>query len=245
MDDLPQRLQQALDDPRWRRVRTRSSAPTLAYGRHRGPAPADARQAAVAIAFLRRPDQSWIVPLTLRPTNLRHHAGQICFPGGGFEPGETPVQAALREFEEELGLLPVEPTVRGQLDPIYVYPSNHLVYPVVFTGGWPDSAWRPDPAEVDTVIELPLDKLRCPRGPINQIRSRKVFRESRLVGEYHFDAVAYHVDQHGIWGATAMLLRQLADIVTSGGPTATAHPLTAACVASLASLTQQGQDRRS
>lgn len=220
MDDLPQRLQHALADPRWRRVRTRASAPTLAYGRHRGPAPADARHAAVAIAFLQRPDRSWIVPLTLRPISLRHHAGQICFPGGGFEAGETPVQAALREFEEELGMLPVEPTVRGQLDPIYVYPSNHLVYPVVFTGGWPEAAWQPDPAEVDTVIELPLEKLRCPCGPISQVRSRKVFRNRQPVGEYHFDAVAYHVDQHGIWGATAMLLCQLADIVAAERPTA-------------------------
>jgi len=244
MDDLPQRLQQALNNPRWRRVRTHASAPTLAYGRHRGPAPADARHAAVAIAFLQRPDHSWIVPLTLRPTSLRHHAGQICFPGGGFEAGETPVQAALREFEEELGLLPIEPTVRGQLDPIYVYASNHLVYPVVFTGGWPEAAWQPDPAEVDAVIELPLEKLRCPRGPANQVRSRKVFRERQLVGEYHFDAVAYHVDQYGIWGATAMLLAQLADIVATERPAAARDPITAsdevaaACGASLAGLAE-------
>src|SRR5687768_11349335 len=75
--------------------------PPLAYGRHAGPAPDAARQAAV-MALLYRDGDEWRVPLTLRPEHFTEHAGQICFPGGGIEPGETCETAALRELEEEL-----------------------------------------------------------------------------------------------------------------------------------------------
>ncbi len=54
--------------------------PPLAYGRHRGPAPETARRAAVAITLLQRDDGTFFIPLTLRPTTLKHHGGQVSFP---------------------------------------------------------------------------------------------------------------------------------------------------------------------
>ncbi|TVP98002.1 MAG: CoA pyrophosphatase [Planctomycetaceae bacterium] len=213
MDDLPQRIEDALREPKFRRVRARGCAPGLAYGRHRGPAPADARAAAVAITFLQHPDRSWSLPLTLRPLSLRHHAGQICFPGGRIEPGETPVQAALREFQEELGYLPGQPRQLGEFEPLYIYASNHLVFPIIFAGQAPESPWRPDPSEVDAVIEMPLDSLRSPDPPGTQKRDRQILKDDRVVGRYQFEAAAYRFDQQGIWGATAMMLNQLATIL--------------------------------
>ena len=217
MDDLTLRLQEGLGRAELRRVRTRDRAPGLAYGRYRGPAPRDARLAAIAATFLRRPDGSWTVPLTLRPLTLRHHGGQVCFPGGRIEPGETPAEAALREFHEELGHLPVDAVRVGELEPLYVFASNNLIFPVIFTGNAPAEAWRPDPAEVDEVIEFPLDLLSSPEGPQRQSRRREIRRDEQTVGRYDFDAVAYSVDRHRVWGATALLLSQLGELLGERG----------------------------
>jgi 8-oxo-dGTP pyrophosphatase MutT (NUDIX family) len=194
-------------------ARTLSSlAPTLSYGRHRGPAPAGVRRAAVAVVWLRRDDGSWWLPLTLRPQNLRHHGGQVCFPGGMIEAGETPRQAALREFQEELGQAPVDPLLCGELDPVYVYASNNLVFPVVFTAVAP-GPWEPDPIEVDSVLEMPLPMLLNPSSSIAETRSRQIIRDHCQVGEYRFGSIAYKLQGHMIWGVTAMLLGHLAQLI--------------------------------
>lgn len=187
--------------------------PSLSYGRHRGPAPTTARQAAVAIVWLRHPDGSWQLPLTLRSQSLRHHGGQVSFPGGTLEPGETPAQAALREFQEELGLAPVEPLMCGELHPLYVYASNHLVFPIVFTAAAPASPWDPNSQEVQQVLEMPLANLFRPALSNQSIRWRPVTRDRRQVGGFQFRSTAYHLHGHLVWGATAMLLAQLADLL--------------------------------
>jgi 8-oxo-dGTP pyrophosphatase MutT (NUDIX family) len=219
-DDLPRRLAEGLSRAASARNATTTIAPALAYGRHHGPAPAGARRAAVAVVWLRRDDGSWWLPLTLRPRFLRHHGGQICFPGGMIEPGETPHQAALREFHEELGHAPVEPRYCGDLAPIYVYASNNLVYPVVYTADAPRSPWDPDPAEVERVIELPLQTLRGDGEALRDTRSRQIVRDQAIVGEYQFDSVAYRVGDDLIWGATAILIHQLEAMVAARQQTA-------------------------
>ena len=77
--------------------------PELAYGRHAGPAAVDARQAAVLVLVYFQ-GGTWFVPVTVRTPGMREHAGQIALPGGAVEAEETPRQAALREFKEELGV---------------------------------------------------------------------------------------------------------------------------------------------
>ena len=78
----------------------------LSYGRHRGPARVASRLAAVAVMLYQEPNGEWTIPLTLRPASLQHHGGQVCLPGGRVEPDEEVYAAAVREFEEELGIPP-------------------------------------------------------------------------------------------------------------------------------------------
>ncbi len=214
--DLPQRLAAALEAAQQSGRGAAPLAPELAYGRHRGPAPANARQAAVALVWLRRNDGRWWLPLTLRPRTLRHHGGQVSLPGGMIEAGETPAQAALREFQEELGLAPVDPLMCGQLDPVYVYTSNNLVFPVVFTAAAPADAWVPNPLEVDSVLEMPLEMLLSPGHCTDPLCSRQIFRDQQPVGMFEFKSSAYRLDGHFVWGVTGMLLSQLAQLI--GGP---------------------------
>src|SRR5207249_4819317 len=101
-DDLPQWLDVAIHaGHRGAPHRTRMS-PELSYGRHSGPAPHTARSAAVVLLLFRRAGR-WHLPLTERPVTLAHHAGQISLPGGAVDLGESSIDAALRELNEELG----------------------------------------------------------------------------------------------------------------------------------------------
>ena len=120
--------------------------------------------AAVALAVLQRSDGSMFVPLTTRPKSLNHHGGQVSLPGGKVELGESDLQAAVREFQEELGVSLEHATCCGALPPIYVYGSDNLVSPQVLFGNASADPWQPDLLEVDRVIELPLEVLRTRRS---------------------------------------------------------------------------------
>ncbi|TWT74897.1 NUDIX hydrolase [Allorhodopirellula solitaria] len=187
--------------------------PQLAYGRHRGPARMKSRQAAVAVGIYEDPEQGWIVPLTRRPHALRHHGGQICFPGGRIEPGETPVQAALREFEEELGIPADVIEICGELPRQFVYASDNLVTPVVCVLRKPTVPWRPDPGEVDEVIHLPF-QVPCQQAPVNSIWHQRAVQAAAEpqtdVAQFRFRAPAFIYQSMRIWGATAVILDQLA-----------------------------------
>ncbi len=192
--------------------------PTLCYGRHRGPAPDFARQAGVAVCLLQQACGRWVIPLTLRPRSLKHHGGQVCFPGGMIESGETAVEAAIREFTEELGHRPIRPVLCGELDPIYVYASNNLIRPSVFVADAPEQPWNPDLIEVDCVIELPLETVLNPAAWSVTRRSKVVLQSGRVAGEFRFDAPTLLHGEYPIWGATAMLLARIADLVSAHPP---------------------------
>lgn len=188
-------------------------SPELSYGRHRGPVPAGSRMAAVAVALFRDPRQGWSLPLTLRPSTLQHHAGQVCLPGGQIEPDEDPYRAAIREFEEELGIAPKVRYRCGELSTQYVYASGNLVHPVVTIMEAPDQPWSPDPVEVNEVISLPLRVLQDPMHRTQMIRHRAVRVQSTEVDRLVFRATAIQYGNHLIWGATALILDQLAQIL--------------------------------
>jgi 8-oxo-dGTP pyrophosphatase MutT (NUDIX family) len=190
---------------------------SLAYGRHRGPAPVGTRRAAVVVALYKSPaatgSDQWIIPLTLRPRTLQHHGGQISLPGGRIEPGEDAYTAALREFDEELGIQPQVLQRCGELSSQYVFASGNLVRPVVTIVQAPDQPWKPDPVEVEKVIELPLSVLTDGRHRVRPTRQIAVRNQGREVGSLTMETPAIDFEDHHIWGATALILDQLAQIL--------------------------------
>jgi 8-oxo-dGTP pyrophosphatase MutT (NUDIX family) len=110
------------------------------------------RAAAVLVGLVDRGSGEQVL-LTRRTEGLRHHAGQISFPGGRIEDSDLdPVAAALREADEEIGLSPSQASVLGYLDPFTTITGFH-VYPVVAQVA-ADFQARPDPSDVDVVFEV-------------------------------------------------------------------------------------------
>jgi 8-oxo-dGTP pyrophosphatase MutT (NUDIX family) len=176
-------------------------SPDLSFGRHAGPAPVTARAAAVMLLLFRR-DGRWRVPLTQRPAGLVRHGGQISLPGGRIEPGETVDAAARRELAEELGI-ESQVDLLGPLPQCYVYASDYVVAPrVAVTAAEP--IWRPDASEVERVVELPLDVLTDPAS---------IGRMSIQRGPLVLHAPCFMFGGDRIWGATAVILAELADML--------------------------------
>ncbi len=162
-----------------------------------------ARPAAVLLPLLDRPSAKHGVSVlfTERADHLRHHAGQVSFPGGGFEHHENdPRSAALREAEEEIGLLATQVEVLGYLLPQLTV-SGYAVTPVV---GWVSGDFRPrpDPAEVASVFEVPLSHFLDP--------GNLTYREREWEGAC-FEVAEFRWQGHLIWGATAVMLLRLCE----------------------------------
>lgn len=166
------------------------------------PADAPLRPAAVLVGLVPR-TPGWTVLLTLRHDGLRHHAGQVSFPGGRIEPEDAgPEQAALREAHEEIALRPGQAEPLGWLDPLATI-TGFRVLPLVARLA-PDIAPVPDPREVAEVFEVPLDYLL---DPANLKRLAIDYRgRTRYVLEYQ-----PHAEGARIWGATASILHNLID----------------------------------
>lgn len=136
------------------------------------------------------------IPLTIRASGLRRHAGQVSLPGGATDAGETLVQAALREAEEEIGVDPARVRVLGELTPVHVLVSGFTLHPIVgITDERPD--FTPAAHEVEHVIEVSIDDLQ----DASNIRHGTRTREGVAVEYPYFDLRGSHV-----WGATAMVL---------------------------------------
>ena len=127
------------------------------------------------------------------------HSGQISFPGGRRENGETLEITALRETYEEVGVLPENLQVIGQLSPLYTPPSNFCIYPFIgFSSTRP--AFSLEPKEVAELIETPLSLLLNPATCKQEIWSFPNYGERRVS---FFDVFG-----HKVWGATAMMLSE-------------------------------------
>lgn len=158
------------------------------------------RPAAVLCAVAPRPTGFQVI-LTRRADHLKTHAGQVAFPGGKIDPGDpSPMAAALREAEEEIGLSPDQVEILGAVDR-YVTVTGFSIIPFI---GVCNPAFLPiaDDSEVAEVFETPLDFLMDPR---NRLR-RAVEREGRMRRFY-----AYDWRGRVIWGATAGMLKALND----------------------------------
>ncbi len=159
------------------------------------------RDAAVLVPIIWH-DTSPSILLTLRAANLNAHAGQVAFPGGRIERGETAEAAALREAAEEVGLDPSLPQVAGQL-PHHVTGTGYRVTPVVAFLA-PPLTLTPQPGEVAAIFEMPLATLFNPGAPERQ---RAEWRGR--MREYW----VWPHPEHLIWGATATMLLSLAKVL--------------------------------
>jgi 8-oxo-dGTP pyrophosphatase MutT (NUDIX family) len=201
--DLPQWLAQVIEQGNTGRRLPAHMSPEMSYGRHSGPAPITARAAAVMLLLFRR-DGRWHLPLTLRPASLMRHAGQVSLPGGAVDIGETAANAALRELNEELGV-DTDVELLGQLADCYVFASDFRITPWVATVAF-EPQWQPHEREVQGVVELPLNELfdQHSLGTTTIERGPLVFR-----------APCLQVGSACVWGATAVILSELADVLSS------------------------------
>jgi peroxisomal coenzyme A diphosphatase NUDT7 len=169
--------------------------------RHHHPfAPAfpGARHSAVLVV-LAPSDRGIEVLLTRRAMDMRTHRGEISFPGGRLDPGETATDAALREAHEEVGLDPASVHVEGQLEHLNTVVSLSYIVPVVGTVAAPVDVLPASP-EVDRVLWVPLAEFVRP----DTYRSERwgIPPTDRLL---HF----FELDDETVWGATASVLVQL------------------------------------
>lgn len=155
------------------------------------------RPAAVLAAFTDRAGDPGIL-LLHRPSNMRSHPGQIALPGGGVDPGETPIEGALREAWEELGILPRHVRVIGPSD-VYRTHSGFEITPVI--GVVPaDIEIKPNPVEVAQWFEAPASFVLDPANH----RQQWVEWEGEQRAYYEISWREHH-----IWGITAAILVNL------------------------------------
>ncbi|GAA5531794.1 CoA pyrophosphatase [Deinococcus aluminii] len=182
----PDPLDAALDDPwaLWLGSRARTPLHLPEY-----------RRAAVLVALTREPDPR--VLLTVRSADLPTHRGQISFPGGSLEPFETPVQGALREAEEEVGLDPHSVMVLGELDDVFT-PVGFHVTPVLARV----------PAEPRLTLTAEVAQIITPT--LGELRDLPVVRETRVLPDgQRVPLYRYPWRGHDIWGMTAKVLHDL------------------------------------
>lgn len=158
----------------------------------------DARNSAVLLVLADGPEGAEVL-LTRRSMDLRNHKGEMSFPGGRCDPGESPVQTALREAHEEIGLDPARPQVVGELEHLSTIVSKSYIVPVVAT--------------LDERLELSPQTMEADRvmwTPISDLTRQGTYHRERwglapLDRPLHF----FLLDDETVWGATARMLVDL------------------------------------
>ncbi|MEN8226221.1 MAG: CoA pyrophosphatase [Bacteroidota bacterium] len=163
----------------------------------------NARKAAVLICFY--PDGDDIHFALIRRNEYDGvHSGQISFPGGRFENSDrNMVHTALREAEEETNILEGDVEVLGEITPIYIPPSNYIVSPFV---GWTPQKpeFIPEPAEVSEILSISIKELL---NPANRQMKNIQHSDHNII-----EVPCFYIQDHIIWGATAMMLSEMSDI---------------------------------
>lgn len=166
------------------------------------------RRASVLVPLLYGPDGTELL-FTVRAARLKSHAGEIAFPGGRVDPGETHLQAALRETEEEVGLHVSPDQVLGRLSD-HPSPAGYVATPIVAHLPWPQEM-KLNPAEVDAVFTVPLAELAAIEP---QTRVAELERYRRLLYSYPWG-------EYLIWGFTGNVVRDLLEVLAEDDERAT------------------------
>ena len=167
-------------------------------------APSDSLRCAAVLVPLLRVDGEWHLLYTRRTDRVESHKGQVSFPGGACDEGETsPEQTALREAEEEIGLRPEDVRVLGRLNSMATI-SSFRVTPVVGVVSWP-VVFRPAQAEVARVFTMPLAWLA----------DKSNRWEFNIFGRNHSVIFFHPYDGELLWGATARMTVEFLDAISS------------------------------
>lgn len=162
------------------------------------------KEAAVTMLFYPKNKETHLV-LIVRNSYKGVHSAQIAFPGGKFESADVDFKTtALRETEEEIGVDRSKIEIIKAFTSLYIPPSNFMVHP--FLGICKEEIhFKPDPVEVAAVIELPLAVFR----------DDTIIVTETLTTSYatSIEVPAFKIEGHIVWGATAMLLSELRDVL--------------------------------
>lgn len=144
--------------------------------------------------------EEWVIPFIQRTSVGKYHGGQIALPGGKVEPEDVNARsAALRECHEEIGVKPEDITIIGSLSDVYIPLSNFNITPFIGTiPKMPNFVLSKD--EVEEVILIPLNDLFDDKNKTSHLLYR---HDQQIV------APGYKIEDHFIWGATAMMIAEL------------------------------------
>lgn len=160
--------------------------------------PMKLRQSAVLVPVVNIDDQAHLL-LCKRPTYLKHHPGQICFPGGKVDPDDlSVVHTALRECHEELDIPVENVTILGQIEPIDTA-TGFSISPIIATLNWPLTI-KPNPGEVEATFLISLEEAMKPSN-WSQIKVPVKHRTITVNGKM--------TEQGLLWGATAKIMHNL------------------------------------
>jgi 8-oxo-dGTP pyrophosphatase MutT (NUDIX family) len=165
---------------------------------------ADVTRAAVLVPVFRK-NGSYHVLFTRRSETVRHHKGDISFPGGAHDDRDADLQfTALREAFEEIGLQPEDVEILGTLDDVITM-SNYLVTPFVARIPYP-YPFVPSTDEIAEIIELPLGCF---------LRQDTLTEDMRTYEEKERRVFVYNFGRYVIWGATAKIMRQFMELLAT------------------------------
>ncbi|HKJ42445.1 MAG TPA: CoA pyrophosphatase [Sunxiuqinia sp.] len=144
--------------------------------------------------------------LTKRNPNMKNHPGQVSFPGGKIEEGESPELTAIREAEEEVGISPLDVRLLGRLSELFIPVSSYSIFPYV---GWMDQKpqFTLNKDEAEKLILFPVQDF---------LQDENIAHTDMQTKRGLLTVPYYPFDDEIIWGATAMILSEFFEVLKAG-----------------------------